>query len=100
AMGLPLPSLDDAVNALKSAQVEQFLRDLQVAEKDLEKMADMARELATLQQQAEKLGKALAEQLQNGQAQAAVESLKKMQELLQKPGLSEAQQQQLRDELA
>ncbi|MBN9690899.1 MAG: hypothetical protein J0M24_11725 [Verrucomicrobia bacterium] len=98
-MGLSMPSLDDAVEALKGAQVDQFLKDLEIAEKDLEKMAEMARQMAKLQQQAEKLGKDLAEQLENGQAQAAIESLRKMQELLNKPGLTEAQKEQLNREI-
>lgn len=99
ALGMPLPSLDEAVAALQSAQVDQFLRDLEVADKDLAKMADLARQMAQLQQQAEKLGKDLAEQLQNGQAQAAVETLQRMQELMKQPGLSEAQLNQLQAEL-
>ena len=46
-----------------------------MADRDLEKMADLARQMAQLQQQAQKLGKDLAEQLQNGEAQAAATAL-------------------------
>jgi len=98
-MGMPMPSLDEAVAALNAAQVEQFLKDLNVAEQDLQKMADMAKTLAQLQQQAEKIGKDLAEQLKNGQAQAAAESLKHMAEQLQKANLSKEQLQKLLSEL-
>jgi len=38
---------------------------------DLEKMRDMAKSLQQLQQQSEKLGKDLAEQLKNGQPELA-----------------------------
>ncbi len=99
SMGLPLPSLDEAVAALQNAQVEQFLKDLEVAENDLEKLADMAKTLAQLQQQAEKMGKDLAEQLRNGQAEAAIESLQKMIDQLQKGQLTPDQTARLADEI-
>lgn len=98
--GMPLPSLDEAVAALNAAQVEQFLRDLNTAEQDLQKMADMARQLAQLQQQAEKLGKDLAEQLKNGQAQAAVESLQQMRQLVTRTDLKPEQRSKILKELA
>jgi tetratricopeptide (TPR) repeat protein len=99
SMGMPLPSLDEAVAALQNAQVEQFLKDLDVAEHDLEKLADMAKTLAQRQQQAEKLGKDLGEQLKNGQAEAAIESLQKMMEQLKKGGLTPEQLAKLAEEL-
>jgi polyhydroxyalkanoate synthesis regulator phasin len=99
ALGLPMPSLDEAVAALKGAQVDQFLKDLEIAEKDLEKMAEFSRQMAKLQQQAEKLGKDLAEQLKNGQAQAAIESLQRLQDLVKKSELTDAQKQQLSQEV-
>jgi predicted nucleic acid-binding Zn-ribbon protein len=99
ATGLPLPSLDEAVAALQNAQVEQFLKDLEIAEHDLEKLADMAKTLAQLQQQAEKMGKDLAEQLKNGQAEAAIESLQKMMDQLKKGGLTPEQMAKLADEI-
>lgn len=88
-MGMPLESLSDAAAALAAANVEQFLKDLEFAEKDLDKMIEMAQMLAQMQQQAEQLGKDLAEQLQNGQAQAAMETLQKMMDQLNQPGLSQ-----------
>lgn len=99
SMGMPLPSLDEAVAALNAAQVEQFLKDLNVAEKDLQKLADMAKTLAQLQQQAEKIGKDLAEQLKNGQAEAASESLQRMVDQLQKANLTPEQLQKMLSEL-
>jgi predicted nucleic acid-binding Zn-ribbon protein len=99
SMGMPLPSLDEAVAALQNAQVEQFLKDLEVAEHDLEKLADMAKTLAQLEQQAEKLGKDLGEQLKNGQAEAAIESLQKMIDQLQKGGLTPEQLAKLAEEI-
>jgi len=98
-MGLSMPSLDEAVAAMKGAQIDQFLKHLEIAEKDLESLAELARQMAQLQQQAEKISKNLAEQLKNGQAQAAIESLRKMQELLKQTELTEAQKQQLAQEI-
>jgi hypothetical protein len=100
SLGMPLPSLDEAVAALNNAQVEQFLKDLNVAEQDLQKMADMAKMLAQLQQQAEKTGKDLAEQLKNGQAQAAIESLQKLIDQLKKSDLTAEQKKALAEEIS
>ena len=100
SLGMPLPSLDEAVAALNNAQVEQFLKDLNVAEQDLQKMADMAKMLAQLQQQAEKTGKDLAEQLKNGQAQAAIGSLQKLIDQLKKSDLTPEQMKALSEEIS
>ncbi len=99
SLGMPMPSLDEAVAALNNAQVEQFLKDLNVAEQDLQKMADMAKMLSQLQQQSEKMGKDLAEQLKNGQAQAAIESLQKMMDQLKQPNLTPEQLAKLAEEI-
>ncbi len=99
SLGMPLPSLDEAIAALNSAQAEQFLKDLNRADQDLQKMTDLAKTLAQLQQQAERLGKDLAEQLKNAQAQAAIESLRKMRDMLTKASLSSAQMQKMIQEL-
>src|ERR1044071_3509317 len=77
-MGMQLPQLDEAISALAANQPDLMLKDLQAAMTDLEKMRDMAKSLQQLQQQMEKLGKDLAEQLKNGQAEAAQQTLQKM----------------------
>lgn len=100
SLGMPMPSLDEAVAALNNAQVEQFLKDLNVAEQDLQKMADMAKTLAQLQQQAERMGKDLAEQLKNGQAQAAIESLQKMMDQLKQANLTPEQMARLAEDIS
>lgn len=75
-MGAPLPSLEAAAQALSSAQVENFLKDLKLAEMDLNKMSAMAQALSELKKQSgEATGKDLAEQLKNGQVEAAIQSL-------------------------
>lgn len=76
SMGAPIPSLEAAAQALSAAQIENFLKDLKTADMDLNKMAAMAQALAEMKKHAsETVGKDLAEQLKNGQVEAAVQSL-------------------------
>jgi hypothetical protein len=77
-MGLQAPQLDDAIKALEANQTELFLKNLEASVTDLEKLNDMAKSLQQLQQQMDKLGKDLAEQLKNGQPEAARMTLEKM----------------------
>lgn len=91
ALGMDPSALQDAAQQLRNANIEQFMKDLGIASKDLEKMADMAKALAQMQQQAEKAGKDLEEQLKNGQAEAAAATLRKMIDELKKSDLSPEQ---------
>jgi predicted nucleic acid-binding Zn-ribbon protein len=99
-MGLQLPQLDDAIQALAANQPDLVLKDLQEATVDLEKMRDMAKSLQQLQQQSEKLGKDLAEQLKNGQPELAQATLQKMISQLKSASISSNQLQQLLAEVS
>ncbi len=99
-LGLSLSSLDQALEAMKNLQVDRLLQDLKQAGNDLEKMRDMAHKLAEMQQQMEKMGKDLAEQLDRGQADAAAETLEKMVEQLQSAGLTPEQIDKLMSEVS
>lgn len=99
-LGASLPGLEAAMEALMANQTDFFLKDLDMALADLEKMQQMAQAMQQLQQQLAKLGKDLAEQLKFGQANAAIESLNKMIDQLQKSGLSEEQMAKLMEELS
>lgn len=99
-LGLALPSLDEAIAALAASQTDQMLRDLEFTETELEKLRGMAKALADLQMQAEKIGKDLAEQLQNGQAEAAQSTLQKMIEQLESPDLASEELRRLVDEVS
>jgi len=99
-MGLQLPQIDDAINAMAANQTDLVLKDLQAATTDLEKMRDMAKQLQQMQQQMDKLGKDLAEQLKNGQPEAAQMTLQKMTEQLKSANLSQEQMQKMTDEVA
>ncbi len=99
-MGLQLPQLDDAIQALAANQPDLVLKDLQEATVDLEKMRDMAKSLQQLQQQSEKLGKDLAEQLKNGQPELAQATLQKMISQLKSENLAPEQLQKLLAEVS
>jgi hypothetical protein len=98
-LGLSLPSLDEAIKALENSQIDQFLKDLKLTEVDLEKMQAMAKALQELQQQQAQLGKDLAEQLDKGQAEAAMQTLQKMIDQLKQGGLTEEQMKKMLDEV-
>ncbi|MFO1500548.1 MAG: hypothetical protein U1G07_19555 [Verrucomicrobiota bacterium] len=98
-LGLSLPSLEEAIAALASSQTDQLLRDLATTEIELEKLQAMAKALAQLQMQAEQTGKDLAEQLQNGQADAAQSTLEKMVEQLRGGGANQEQTKRMLDEV-
>jgi hypothetical protein len=99
-MGLQLPQLDEAISALAANQPDLVLKDLQAAVNDLEKMRDMAKSLQQLQQQMEKLGKDLAEQLKNGQPEAAQQTLQKMISKLNSAKLSPEDLQKMTEEVS
>jgi hypothetical protein len=99
-MGLQLPQLDDAINALAANQTDLFLKDLQASLTDMEKMRDMAKSLQQLQQQMDKLGKDLAEQLKNGQPEAAQMTLQKMVDQLKSANLSPEQLQKMMQDVS
>src|SRR6266480_850813 len=90
-LGLSLPSLEEAIKALQNSQIDQFLKDLKVAEVDLDKMQAMAKAVQQLEMQQAQLGKDLAEQLDKGQAEAAMQTLQKMIDQLKKANLTEEQ---------
>lgn len=98
--GLQLPQLDDAIAALAAHQTDQFLKDLDAALTDLEKLRDLSKQLQALQAQAQKLGKDLAEQLQFGQADAAANTLRKLARQMQSANLTPEQLEKILDEVA
>src|SRR5437773_4016738 len=98
-LGLSLPSLEEAIQALENSQIDQFLKDLKVAEMDLEKMQAMAKAMQQLQMQQAQIGKDLAEQLDKGQAEAAMQTLQKMIDQWKKGNLTEEQLKKMLEEV-
>jgi predicted nucleic acid-binding Zn-ribbon protein len=99
-MGLQMPQIDDAINALAANNPDLVLKDLQAATVDLEKMRDMAKSMQQLQQQMDKMGKDLAEQLKNGQPELAAQTLQKMADQAKSSNLSDEQKQKMMKEVA
>lgn len=99
-MGMQIPSLEGAIEALAANQPDLFLKNLQASLNDLEKMRDMAKNLQQLQQQMEKLGKDLPEQLQRGQPEMAEQTLRKMMQQLNSANLPSEQLQKLMQEIS
>jgi len=77
-MGLEMPNIDEALQALESSDIDQFLKNMDFAGEDLQKMEDLVKAMQNLQMQIAEIGKTLGEQLENGQVPAAIESLQKM----------------------
>ena len=98
-MGLEMPNIDEALQALESSDIDQFLKNMDFAGEDLQKMEDLAKAMQNLQMQMAEIGKTLGAQLENGQVPAAIESLQKMMEQLASAQLTPAQLEKMIQEL-
>ncbi len=99
ALGAALPNLEEAIAALQAGQIDKMLKDLQIAEKDLEQLRQMAQALQQLQQQAAQTGKDLPEQLEKGQGDAALQRLAQMINQLKAGNLSPQDLEAMRREV-
>src|SRR5581483_4884184 len=99
-MGMQMPNLDQAIQSLAAAQTDLFMKDLDAATTDLEKMKEMAKSLQQMQQQLDKMGKDLPEQLQNGQPEIAKSTLDKMVQQLQHGAPTPEQLKKMMDEVS
>ena len=98
-MGLEMPNIDEALQALESSDIDKFLKNMDFAGEDLQKMEDLAKAMQNLQMQMAENGKTLGEQLENGQVPAAIESLQKMMEQLASAQLTPEQLEKMSQEL-
>ncbi|MCS1408958.1 MAG: hypothetical protein M2R45_02137 [Verrucomicrobia subdivision 3 bacterium] len=98
--GVSLPDLEDAISALQYGEVDQFLKALDSAQIDLDKMLEMAKAMKKMQMEMAELGRDLGEQLEKGQAQAAHERLLDMIRKLQSGSLDSGELQKLADEVS
>jgi hypothetical protein len=98
-LGMTLPQLDAAIAALSANQTDLFLKDMQAALSDLEKLRETAKNLQKMQAQMEKMGKNLAEQLSQGQVEAAQSTLRKMARELEQAGLAPEEMKKLLQEV-
>jgi predicted nucleic acid-binding Zn-ribbon protein len=99
-LGQPLPNLDDAIAALQNSQMDSLQKDLDAATTDLNKLKETAQTLRQLQQQADRKGKDLPEQLQFGQADAAQQTMQRMINMLKSGAITADQAAKTLDEVA
>jgi hypothetical protein len=100
ALGEPLPNLDEAIAALQNNQLENFQKDMDLATTDLEKTQQMSKELQKMQQQADRDGKDLPEQLKFGQPELAQQTLNKMIDKIRSGKLTPEEAAKMLDEVA
>jgi hypothetical protein len=100
ALGQPLPNLDGAIAALMANKTDDFQKDMAAATTDLAKLQQMAKTLQQLQQQSEKTGRDLPEQLKFGQPDAARQTLQKMIDQLKSGNLTSGQLKKMLDEVS
>jgi hypothetical protein len=99
-LGQQMPNLDQAIAALQSNQTELFQKDMGQATKDMDQMQQMAKTLQQLQEQAQREGKDLPEQLKFGQADAAQQSLQRMMDQLKSGAATPDQMAKMLDEIS
>ena len=99
-LGANASGIEEAIQALQADRTDLALQDLNTAFTDLEKMQNMAQAIKQLQQEIAKAGQDLAEQLDKGQVQAAVSTLRKMMDQLKSSPLSPDQLQKIIDEVS
>lgn len=100
ALGQPMPNLDEAIAALKANKTDDFQHDIDAATSDMEKLQQLAKSMEQMQEQSEKQGKDLAEQLKFGQAAAAQQTLQNMIDKLKSGKLGEQEMKKMLDEVS
>ncbi len=100
AQGISLPDLEEALTAWQSGEIDQFLKALDFAQMDLNKMLEMAKALQKMQMQQAEIGRNLGEQLEKGQAPAARNRLLEMVQKLQSEATDSKEIQSLMAEVS
>ena len=98
--GMTMPELEAAMSAFKNGEIDQFLKALDAASVNLDKMLEMAKAMEKMAAEMAQLGKNLAEQLEKGQAQAASERLLEMAKSMESSDADVAASTALMKELA
>jgi polyhydroxyalkanoate synthesis regulator phasin len=99
-LGMPLPNLEEAINALQNSKDVNFQKDMDLATTDLEKTQQLSKELQKMQQQADRDGKDLPEQLKFGQPELAQQTLNKMIEKVRSGKMTSEEAAKLLDEVS
>jgi hypothetical protein len=99
--GVPSDSLEDALKAMQQGNIDQFVKDMNIAENDMQKLSEMAKQLQSMQQQsASKMGQDLAEQLKFAQTDAAQKTMQKMIDQLKSGQMTKEQLDKTLDEVS
>ena len=98
-MGMEMQNLNKAIDALKSSDIEQFLKNLEFSARELETMAELREALQNLEIQMAEVGKTLAEQLEKGQVSAALNTLETMMNQLESSSLNDGELKKMLKEL-
>ena len=98
--GISLPDLEEAIAAWQSGKIDQFLKALDSAQTDLDKMLEMAKALQKMQMRQAEIGRNLGERLEKGQAQAARNRLLEMVQKLQSGATDSKEIQRLMAEVS
>jgi chemotaxis protein histidine kinase CheA len=99
-LGQPLPNLEEAINAMRNSQDVNFQKDMELATTDLEKTQQLSKELQKMQQQADRDGKDLPEQLKFGQPEQAQQTLNKMVEKVRSGKMTAEEAAKILDEVS
>jgi hypothetical protein len=99
-LGAAVPNLEEALEALQAGQIDQMLKNMDLASQDLQQALNMAKAIQQMQQQQAAMGKNLKEQLERGQAAAAAARLREMARKLQSGQSTPEQMQQMMQELS
>lgn len=97
--GVSLPDLEEALTAWQSGEIDQFLKALDSAQIDLDKMLEMAKALQKMQMRQAEIGRNLGEQLEKGQAPAARRRLLEMAQKLRNGATDSQEIQRLMEEV-
>ena len=98
-LGLELPNLEKAIEALNSSNIDQFLKSMELASQDLEEIVGLSQKIQNLQMEIAETGKDLSEQLEKGQIPTALGTLDAMINQLESDQFSDQQLQDMIDEL-
>lgn len=99
-LGIDLAGLDEAAEALGQGEIDKFLKDMDVALIDLEKMRQFARKMSELKKQLAEVGKDLPERLEKGQGIPAIARLQKLARQLKSDKTTEEEMKQALSEIS
>ena len=98
-LGLDIPNIEKALDALNSSNIDQFLSNINYSAQDLDKLAELSEAIENLQMDIDSIGKDLAEQLEKGQIFAALNRLEDMINQLESSQLTDLNLQEMIEEL-